>query len=117
MANVLSIVPYKIFPAKFGGQKGIANFNEYFSRYHHLIGVTVNENAPGSAPYTIINKLGSSRLRYVNIFLFFPLIRIIRQQHISHVIVEHPYLGWLGLLLRCFSKVKVIIHSHNIEAE
>ena len=117
MANVLSIVPYTIFPAKFGGQKGIANFNEYFSRHHHLTVVTVKENLPGAEPYPIINTLGSSRWRYVNIYLIFPLLRIIREKRISHLIVEHPYFGWLGLLLRSFTNVKLIIHSHNIEAE
>jgi glycosyltransferase involved in cell wall biosynthesis len=117
MANVLSVVSYKIFPAKFGGQKGIANFNEYFTKYHTLYCVTVKDNEPNAAPYTIINKLGNSRFRYINIFYFFLLKRIIRKNNISHVIIEHPYYGWLGLLLKRFCKVKLIIHSHNIEAE
>lgn len=46
MANVLSLVSYKIFPAKLGGQKGIAFFNKYFSEYHNLICVTVKDNDP-----------------------------------------------------------------------
>jgi len=117
MANVLSIVSYKIFPAKFGGQKGIANFNEYFSRHHTLYCVTVKDNEPNAAPYTIINKLSNSKLRYVNVFYFGLLKKIIQQYKISHVIVEHPYYGWLGLLLKRFCKIKLIIHSHNIEAE
>ena len=50
MANVLSIVSYKIFPAKFGGQKGIANFNEYFSKYHKLYCLTVKANDANAAP-------------------------------------------------------------------
>ena len=33
------------------------------------------------------------------------------------MIIEHPYYGWLGLLVKRFCKVKLIIHSHNIEAE
>ena len=53
MANVLSIVSYKIFPAKFGGQKGIASFNEYFSKYHNLYCVTVEDNKPLYAPYRL----------------------------------------------------------------
>lgn len=117
MANVLSIVSYKIFPAKFGGQKGIANFNEYFSKHHTLFCLTVKDNEPGTAPYTIINKLGSSRFRYINIFYFDLVKKIIRENKISHVIIEHPYYGWLGLLLKRFCKIRLIIHSHNIEAE
>jgi glycosyltransferase involved in cell wall biosynthesis len=33
------------------------------------------------------------------------------------VIVEHPYYGWMGLLLKRFCNVNLIIHSHNIESE
>lgn len=117
MANVLSIVPYKIFPAKFGGQKGIANFNEYFSRHHNLYCITVTENPANAAPYTIINKLSNSRLRYINIFYFFLLKKIIKQYNISHVILEHPYYGWLAILLKRYCGIKLIVHSHNIEAE
>jgi polysaccharide biosynthesis protein PslH len=117
MANVLSIVSYKIFPAKFGGQKGIANFNEYFSRHHKLYCVTIKANEPNAAPYTIINKLSNSKFRYVNVFYFGLLKRIIQQNKISHIIVEHPYYGWLGVLLKHFCKIKLIIHSHNIESE
>jgi len=117
MANVLSIVSYKIFPAKFGGQKGIANFNEYFSKYHTLYCVTIKDNSAADASYKIINKLGNNRLRYINIFYFGLLKKIIRQNNISHIIIEHPYYGWLGLLLQRFCKIKLIIHSHNIEAE
>jgi len=50
MANVLSIVSYKIFPAKFGGQKGIANFNEYFSKFQTLYCVTIKDNSATDAP-------------------------------------------------------------------
>lgn len=117
MANVLSIVSYKIFPAKFGGQKGIANFNEYLSKHHKLYCLTVKANDTNAAPYTIINKLSNSKLRYINIFYFILIKKIIRENNISHVIIEHPYYGWLGLLLKRFCKVKLIIHSHNIEAE
>ncbi|MEP6927062.1 MAG: glycosyltransferase family 4 protein [Ginsengibacter sp.] len=117
MANVLSIVSYKIFPAKFGGQKGIASFNEYFSKHQALYCVTIEDNLPVHATYKIINALPYTPLRYINIFYFGLLKKIIRQYNISHVIIEHPYYGWLGLLLKSLCHVKLIVHSHNIEAE
>ena len=117
MANVLSIVSYKIFPAKFGGQKGIASFNEYFSKYHNLSCVTVQDNKPLYASYQVINVLRNGPGRYFNIFYFGLIKKIMRHNNISHIIIEHPYYGWLGLLLQHFCKVKLIIHSHNIEAE
>ena len=31
--------------------------------------------------------------------------------------LEHPYLGWLGWLIKMTSDIRIIIHSHNIESE
>lgn len=115
--NVLSIVPYKIFPARFGGQKTISSFNEYFSQYHHLICVTIKDNDPAQAPYELINVLSNSPARYINIFYFRTIKKIIKENNISHLIIEHPYYGWLALLLKHFCKVKLIVHSHNIESQ
>jgi polysaccharide biosynthesis protein PslH len=117
MANVLSIVSYKIFPADSGGKKYIASFNEYLSKYHSLYCITVRDNIPSAASYKIINEISNSQLRYINIFYFRLIKKFIKENKITHVILEHPYLGWLGILLQRFCKVKLIIHSHNIEAE
>jgi len=117
MPNVLSIVSYKIFPAKLGGQKGIALFNEYFSKQENLFCFTIKDNDPSLAPYKVFNLLGNHQLRYINIFNFNLIKKIIRENNITHIICEHPYYGWMALLLKYFCKVKVIIHSHNIEAE
>lgn len=116
MANVLSIVSYKIFPAKLGGQKGIALFYKYLSELQNIVMVTVEENDPAFAHYTVLNVFSNSFFRYINIFYFFKIRRIIRKHQISHIIIEHPYYGWLGLLLKWFCGVKMIIHSHNIES-
>ncbi|MEP6584548.1 MAG: glycosyltransferase family 4 protein [Ginsengibacter sp.] len=117
MANVLSFVPYKIFPPKFGGQKCIAHFNEYFSEYHSLYCITIEANSPSAASYEVINKLSNSRLRYINIFYYRLIKKIIKENNVTHIILEHPYYGWLALLLKHFCKVKLIVRSHNIEAE
>jgi polysaccharide biosynthesis protein PslH len=117
MANVQSIVTYKIFPAKLGGQKGIALFNEYFSKRQRLFCFSIKDNDPALAPYPVFNLLSNKSSRYINIFYFGLIKKIIRENNISHIIVEHPYYGWMALLLKYFYKVKVIVHSHNIEAE
>jgi len=115
--KVLSLVPYTIFPAKVGGQKGIALFNEYLAKECDLTCVTIQNNDPKFAKgYHVLNILGNSSLRYINFFYFFTLRRIIKQHGITHLIVEHPYYGWLGMLLKWFCAVKLVIHSHNIES-
>ncbi len=115
--NVLSLVSYKILPAKMGGQKGIALFNEYLSKEVNLTCVsTKNNEADLAKGYNMLNILSNSKLRYVNIFYFFLIRKIIKANNITHLIIEHPYWGWLGFLLKTFCKIKLIVHSHNIEA-
>ncbi|MEO6914443.1 MAG: glycosyltransferase [Chitinophagaceae bacterium] len=116
MEKALSLIPYKIFPAKLGGQKGIALFNEYLSKLFPLCCATVTGNDPRYATYPVFNILGDSSLRYINVFNFFRLRKIIRDQAVTHLILEHPYLGWLGMLLKKYTGVKLVVHSHNIES-
>ena len=100
-----------------GGQKGIAFFYQYLSR---LLPVTMistgNNEIPAGLDATFLPVLSNSRLRYINPFLFFKIRRILIQNKSTHFILEHPYYGWLGVLLKKFCPVSLIIHSHNIEA-
>jgi glycosyltransferase involved in cell wall biosynthesis len=64
-----------------------------------------------------LNILSNSRWRYINPFIFFTLYKQIRKQKASHLILEHPYYGWLGLLLKTFCGVKLVVHSHNLEGK
>lgn len=114
---VISIVPYKFLPAKIGGQKGIAFFNEYFSRYVELTCLTIKDNANELAKgYDAVNFFSTSAVRYINIFYFFSVGRIINQKKASHLLIEHPYFGWLAIMIKFFTGVKLVVHSHNIEA-
>jgi Glycosyl transferases group 1/Glycosyltransferase Family 4 len=114
--NIISLVSYPFLPARTGGQKGIALFYKYFSRYHQLTLVTTEKNQPAFAEgYELLNVIGNSKLRYVNPFIYFRLRNLIRQKKATHLILEHPYYGWLGILLKRTCGVKLIVHSHNIE--
>lgn len=120
MANeplrILSIIPYKILPAKLGGEKGIAVFNEYLAKKVFLIGVTTKNNDPALARgYRLLNILSDSRSRYANIFLLRVIKKIVNKEHITHLITEHPYYAWLAWTLRKLTGVIWIVHSHNIE--
>ncbi len=115
--KILSLVPYKFIPAEMGGQKGIYFFNRHLSKLVNLSCITVKDNEKIlSAGYPIKNIISNSRLRYINPFYYFTLSRIIQEEKITHLIIEHPYYGWLGILLKWFCKVKLIVHSHNIES-
>ena len=114
--NVLSLVSYNFLPAKMGGQKNIALHNAYLSKLVNLVCVTTCSNDVKFATYKVINILGDSFIKYYNAFYFFSLRRIIKEEKITHLIIEHPYWGWLGFLLKHFCKVKFVTHSHNIES-
>jgi hypothetical protein len=114
--KVLGLVSYNILPAKIGGQKDISLFYKYFSRKVNLLCVTTKSNQPSAAEgYEVRNRLSDSPLRYINIFYFFTIRKIIRQEQITHLELEHPYYGWLAVLLKWFAGVNLIVHSHNIE--
>lgn len=118
MQKVLSIASYQFLPPVMGGQKGIAFFNRHLCRHMPITCVTIPKNAENNhlpEPYEVLPLLSGSVLRYVNVFLFFKLKRLIRERSITHVILEHPYYGWLGYLLKRFTGVKLVVHSHNIE--
>ena len=118
MKNILSLVSYKILPADTGGQRGIAFFNQYLARVSNLVCVSVKSNDASLAEqYKMMPILSDSPLRYVNLFYFFKIRKIIQEENIEWLILEHPYYGWLAWLLKRFTNVKLAIHTHNIEHE
>ncbi len=99
-----------------GGQKGIASFYEFYAKELNITCVTTRSNDPKAANYEVLNILSDSALRYINIGYFFTLRNLIRSKNISHLQIEHPYYGWLAVLLKWFCGVQFIVHSHNIES-
>jgi glycosyltransferase involved in cell wall biosynthesis len=114
--NVISLVSYPFLPAKSGGQKGIALFYKYFSKYQQVTIVSTRKNDSSFAEgYELLKVLGNSRLRYINPFIFFRIRELVKKKQATHLILEHPYYGWLGIMLKFFCGLKLIVHSHNIE--
>lgn len=117
MIHVLGIASYRFLPAITGGQKGIALFYKYLSGFVQLYCASVKDMPVETkeGEYEILPVFANSSLRYINPLYFFSLKRIIREKAITHILLEHPYYGWLGYLLKKFLGVKLIVHSHNIE--
>ena len=114
--KIISIIPYKVFPAKLGGEKGIALFSEYLAQQVSFTAIGTQNNEVLSAKnFTLLNILSNSRIRYANIFLYFTIRKIISQQKATHIIIEHPYFGWLAWLLKKTLSVTWVVHSHNME--
>lgn len=116
MKKVLNIVPYPYLPYFSGGQKLIAHFNHYLGEQCvlHVAGTEDNDAAQATT-YNFHPLLKKSRFRYAGIGAFFRIKKLIKQEKINTVIIEHPYLGWLGVLLKTSCNIKLIVHTHNIE--
>jgi polysaccharide biosynthesis protein PslH len=118
MEKTLSVVWYKVLPAKYGGQKGIALFNKYLSREIELFCLcSKNNEEPGELNYKLIPDLPLSKTQFLNPFCWYKIISTIKKEKITHLILEHPYHGIAGWLAKKIHGVKLIVHSHNIEAK
>jgi glycosyltransferase involved in cell wall biosynthesis len=118
MEKILSVVWYKVLPAKYGGQKGIALFNKYLAREVELVCLCSKNNEQTSeVNYKLIPELPVSKTQFLNPFCWYRIISTVKKEKITHVVLEHPYHGIAGWLAKRFHGVKLIVHSHNIEAK
>ena len=116
-SSVLGLVSYKVFPAQMGGQKCVAQFYAHLSKTTAVsLAVPKNDLASGNVGYTVLPLLYDHWWGFLNLLKVYRLSKIISKKNISHLIIEHSYFGWLGLLLKRITKIPVIIRSHNIEA-
>lgn len=115
--HITALAPYKIFPADTGGQRNITLFYKYLCNRISIDVIGTKDNVPtNNLAYTLTPLLTNSFFRYLDLSLFFRIRRVLKEKQSSHFMMEHPYFGWLGILLKRFCNVKLIIHSHNIEA-
>lgn len=116
MENVVSVVWYKVLPAKYGGQKVITLFNEYLANHFSVTCLCSYNNEPkGDEPYSIIADLSLSKLQFVNPLCWVKILKLVSGRKAKYLIIEHPYHGLTGFLAKKLLGVKLIIHSHNIE--
>jgi polysaccharide biosynthesis protein PslH len=113
--NILYIVPYKFVKPTSGGQ--IASYHEIksLSKVVKVIAVGVIDNDE-SKDFTLLPLLKKERSRYYDWSSIERLGVIIVKSKIDIVITEHPYLGWLLVMLRKKYKVKIAVRSQNVEA-
>jgi glycosyltransferase involved in cell wall biosynthesis len=100
-----------------GGQKGIALFYQFLSKKTDVTLIsTRNNERPVELNAEFLPILTDSKWRYINPLFFFTILKIFKKRKSTHLLLEHPYLGWLGLLIKSFCNIKLVIHSHNIES-
>ncbi len=115
--NLLCIAPYRFLPAVNGGHKAIEQlYKEVGSLIQTIVVSTSNNDVSLAQHYKLIPLFSTSPLHYINLFYFFRIKKLIKQNRITHLLMEHPYTGWLGFLLKKYAGVVWMVRSHNIEA-
>ena len=116
--NILGIAPYTFLPPQMGGQKYIEIFYRYVGAVATIVVASTEANEAAFAEHYTLEKIfDNSKSRYGNPVYFFKLKKLIWQYNITHLIVEHPYMGVLGVALKRATGVKLVVHSHNVESE
>jgi len=117
MAVFLSLVWFHSFPAKYGGQKGTANFLEALAeqRKSYCLCAKSNQNSADSS-IQMDNSLPNSKWQFLNPFCWLRIIKKIKSSGASHLIVEYPYYAIPAWLAKKFLGTMVILHEHNVES-
>jgi len=114
LKNLLSVVPYPLFPSTSAGRRSIVQFNSYCAEKLSVNVVNTPRDKPRELAFDLLPVFTNSKLRYFNPFYLAKLKRIIKEKNIQFVLFEHPYMAWMGMQL---NNVKWGIRSHNIEYE
>ncbi len=115
--TVLGIISFKVFPAQMGGQKYVADYYTELAKHTKVVlAVSRDNKVDPYAPFLIYPFLFNHWLAFLNLIYIYKLCTIIRNEKIDVIMIDHSYFGWLGYLLRIFTKKKLVIKSANIEA-
>ena len=94
MIRVLSIAWYKILPAKYGGQKGIALFNQELAKHFPLVCLCSENNEPSNQlHYKVIPALPVNKGQFLSPATWKRVEQIANSENATHIILEHPYHG------------------------
>lgn len=114
--RIVSVVWYKVLPPLFGGQKGVAFFNEYLGRLAPLTCLCSKNNTVIPASYHIDATLPVSKSQFLNPFCWWKIFLAAKRQKATHLILEFPYYGLAGFFTKMLTGAKLLVHAHNIES-
>ncbi|MCW3073837.1 MAG: glycosyltransferase family 4 protein [Flaviaesturariibacter sp.] len=116
--KLISVVWFKVLPAKFGGQKGTALFNKYLAERFELSCLcSSNNEKDASANYKLINKLPISKWQFIDPFCWKAILQSAKKEGANALILEYPYHGIAAVLAKSLLGIPFILHQHNIEYE
>ncbi len=117
--NILAIVSYPFLPATTGGEISTLNILNYMAIPHNVTVFTVepyNQNFKSeSLNFKLIAGMKFSFWRYLNVFIVFKLLRLIKSKKNDLIFFDQPFMGWMMPFLKVFSNKKIFLRSNNIE--
>ncbi len=114
--NILYIVPYKYLKPSNGGGYCIYYVQQYLGEISNLVVAGSELDEPmEDLHFKHIKVFGKSTFRYINIFNYFKLLKIIKQHKIETLVFEHPYLAWLAYWLKKTTHLPLMYRSVNVE--
>lgn len=117
MQKIASLVWFKILPAQFGGQKGITEFNEQLSKYFLVDCLCSSDNSTNQkTAFRVLPQLPNGKWQFINPTVYKKIGQLFRREKYSHVIIEFPYYGWIGAILKKRGAY-FLLHAHNVEGQ
>lgn len=113
--RILSVVWYKVLPPRFGGQKGVALFNEYLGRVTSVTCLCSKNNEAQQTSYVVVALLPVGKSQFLNPLSWRRIYVAAKKLRVTHLILEFPYYGIAGVLCKKLLRTKLVVHEHNIE--
>ncbi|RYY90208.1 MAG: glycosyltransferase [Chitinophagaceae bacterium] len=114
--KLLSLVWFKVLPARFGGQKGTALFNRYLAEQAELVCLCSSDNHPdGPLPYRVRAELPPGKRSVFRPSVWRQIARVIAEEQPTHLLLEYPYHAYAAFRAARRHRIKLVLHEHNIE--
>ncbi len=116
--NILAIVPYPFLPPTCGGDYSSMRLFNSLGKQHR---VTLFTCEPFSSvdhlrfDFEMISYVKFKPQRYLNLFLVYDLLRLIKSKRIDAVFMEQPWFWAMAFFLKMLSGKPMVMRSNNIE--
>lgn len=115
--SILTLAPYRILPAKSGGQQTITQFHHYAGKLcpDHVVSTVANSDA-SAYHFELHRVFSNSAVRYIPFLSYGEVVSLAKKYDCTHIICEHPYMAPLAMLVARKLNIAWYMRSHNIEA-
>lgn len=116
--KILNVTSISIFPPDTGGGAVVYRFLKYLSKKHEIYLLTVKKNKAyrNDLDVKLYDVLANNKVgKFLNPLVFFHLRNIIRRERPDLLIIDFPWYGVYGFLVKIFYRISYIIREHNVE--